>query len=459
LYVLGLATSYDVPSPSWGVFTFEDVGQGAQNNTGILLRGLASEISAAGGLLVFNTEPGHTYFCRTGATNLYVKAVDLGTDSPEPGATYQGTVTFGVEEKNVPDYVRQVGGVLAPISVTVNGQPVEFTNPSMLRDMTVLFTPIPNVLTLMPGEDVSVPFKWTAPLDKKEIRAVATINPILWNNRRWARLAGEENRYVPLFETTYADNTKEAVLKPLLPDLYVKTLDPGTTVTEAGKAYTGEVTFGLKPTYKAPVQAKLTLTHNGYPVPDVSGKIITLQPGQEQSFSFTYHGAGKDSVLYAKIEPVGSDDADWKDNEKQVTVKANLVDLAISIVQKPSGLYKGEKATYVAKVTSTAAQPITTTVVWSTPGPVQAKRETVTVPAGGSVTTSWSFTMYDTDYGVQVPVFAEVNPDRNQPPNEIRWDNNKAMCQVKYLTKDQEPPKDPKTGPGHLIPGDWYELP
>lgn len=459
LHVLGLVTSYDAQSPTWMLYITEDVGQGAQSNAGVILRGLASEISICGDLLVFNTEPGHTYFCRTGATNLYVKAVDLGTDSPEPGATYQGMVTFGVEEKNVPDYVRQVGGVLAPISVTVNGQPVEFTNPSMLRDMTVLFTPIPNVLTLMPGEDVSVPFTWTAPLDKKEIRAVATINPILWNNRRWARLAGEENRYVPLFETTYADNTKEAVLKPLLPDLYVKTLDPSTTVTETGKAYTGEVTFGLKPTYKAPVQAKLTLTHNGYPVPDVSGKIITLQPGQEQSFSFTYHGAGKDSVLYAKIEPVGSDDANWKDNEKQVTVKANRVDLAVSIIKKPSGLYKGEKATYVAKVTSTAAQPITTTVVWSTPGPVPAKRQTITVPAGGSVNTTWSFTMYETDYGVQVPVFAEVNPNRNQPANEIRWDNNKAMCQVKYLTKDQEPPKDPETGPGHLIPGDWYELP
>lgn len=433
---------------TWALNAQKQYGEGTAQGKGALLSGLASEISMAQGLLVFNCgetpgkyDEGTTYILGTGDTNMYVKNLDPGVDVAEPGKTYLGKVTFVLEEKRVPQALIEEGGVFASMGVKVAGKQVKL----LQEDGQGPAVAAP----LMPGEERTYAFEWQAGNGPTEI--VAEINT--------DQAACTYGWFSPVYERDMTDNEARVTVKPLLPDLYVKTLDPGATMTEAGKAYTGQVTFGLKPAYKTPVQAKLTLTHNGYPVPDVSGKIITLQPGQEQSFSFTYHGAGKDSTLYAKIEPVGGDDADWKDNEKQVTVKANLVDLAISIVQKPSGLYKGEKATYVAKVTSTASEPITTTVVWSTPGPVPEKKETITVPAGGSVTTTWSFTMYETDYGVQVPVFVEVNPNRNQPANEIRWDNNKAMCQVKYLTKDQEPPKDPETGPGHLIPGDWYELP
>ncbi|MDK2784788.1 MAG: hypothetical protein PWR11_654 [Bacillota bacterium] len=434
---------------TWQLLGRDYFGSGTAHGQGVLLKGLASEISAAAGLMVFNSgldpddaSKGVTYIYATADTNLYIKNLDPGVDVAEPGKTYQGKVTIGLDERRLQDALAAEGGVVTAVEVTVGGKPVAL-------QYVDTGTPASSPISLLPGQEQTLAFAWQAA--DKPVEIVARINA---DNK--AHLAATQ---MAVYERLLGDNEARVTVKPLLPDLYVKALDPGATATEAGKAYTGKVTFGFKPTYKTRVQAKLTLMHNGYPVVGVNGKVVTFQPGQEQSFSFTYHGAGKDSVLYAKIEPVGSDDADWKDNEKQVTVKANRVDLAVSIIKKPSGLYKGEKATYVARVTSTAAQPITTTVVWSTPGPVQAKRQTITVPAGGSVTTSWSFVMYDTKYGVQVPVFVEVNPNRNQPSNELRWDNNKAMCQVKYLTKDPEPPKDPGTSKGHLIPGDWYDLP
>ncbi|MGB9826534.1 MAG: hypothetical protein ACPLRU_07665, partial [Desulfofundulus sp.] len=327
---------------TWQLLGKDRVGFGTTEGQGVLLKGLASEISAAAGLMVFNTglDPddltqGATYIFATAETNLYVKDLDPGVDAAEPGKTYKGKLTVGLDERRLQDALAAEGGVVTAVEVTVGGRPVAL----QYADTGI---PASSPIALLPGQEQTLSFTWQAA--DKPVEIVARING---DNRAYVAASR-----VPVYESLLGDNEARVTVKPLLPDLYVKTIDPGATMTEAGEAYTGKVTFGLKPTYKTPVQAKLTLTHNGYPVPDVSGKIITLQPGQEQSFSFTYHGAGKDSTLYGKIEPVGGDDADWKDNEKQVTVKANLVDLAISIVQKPSGLYKGEKATYVAKVTS-----------------------------------------------------------------------------------------------------------
>jgi len=108
------------------------------------------------------------------------------------------------------------------------------------------------------------------------------------------------------------------------PDLYVADIDPGTEETHPGETYNASVTFGLKDTIDTPAEAKLELTHNGYPVGAVHGKVVTFNPGEEKTFDFTFTGVeGKDSVLTAKILPVDPDtDIDMSNNEMTVTVPA-----------------------------------------------------------------------------------------------------------------------------------------
>lgn len=118
--------------------------------------------------------------------------------------------------------------------------------------------------------------------------------------------------------------------RPKPPDLYVKSLDPGTSEVEEGKRYTGTVVFGLKSTVSGPVQAKLELTHNGYSVSGVNGQTVTFNPGEEKTFSFNFTGQSQDSVLETKIRPVSGRDADWSDNSKRVTVP-------LARRQEPSG--------------------------------------------------------------------------------------------------------------------------
>jgi hypothetical protein len=108
--------------------------------------------------------------------------------------------------------------------------------------------------------------------------------------------------------------------RPKPPDLYVKSLDPGTSEVEEGKKYSGMVVYGLKATVSGSVRAKLELTHNGYPVPGVDGQVVEFSSGEEKSFTFSFTAQNRDSVLTAKIRPVEGDDADWSNNSKAVTL-------------------------------------------------------------------------------------------------------------------------------------------
>lgn len=106
------------------------------------------------------------------------------------------------------------------------------------------------------------------------------------------------------------------------PDLYVDSIDPGTSQTEPGKTYRGTVVFVLKENYDKPVKAKLELTHNGNPVPEVNGKIVTFNPGETKEYTFSFTGIdGTDSVIVARIVPIEPDtDVDMSNNEKKVII-------------------------------------------------------------------------------------------------------------------------------------------
>lgn len=116
--------------------------------------------------------------------------------------------------------------------------------------------------------------------------------------------------YLPFVVYWYGTPDKPAEL----PDLYVKSLTSNTSTTTQGTRYSGTVTFGLKNDYPQPMQAKLTLTHNGYSVSGVDGQRITLNPGEEKTFNFNFTGQNGNSFLYAKIAPATGDDKDWSNN-------------------------------------------------------------------------------------------------------------------------------------------------
>ncbi|MGI9862517.1 hypothetical protein SDD30_14145 [Moorella naiadis] len=133
-----------------------------------------------------------------------------------------------------------------------------------------------------------------------------------------------------IIETGYDDNYIDVTVKPIAPDMYVKTLDPGASAVTPGSSYSGTVIFGLANDYAQPVQGALSLTNNGQPVAGVDGQVVEFKPGEEKSYNFTFAGADGGNTLVAKIHPVNPpDDRDWSNNSKEVYVPP--------VIPQPSG--------------------------------------------------------------------------------------------------------------------------
>jgi|GEM_PF-3242209 len=106
----------------------------------------------------------------------------------------------------------------------------------------------------------------------------------------------------------------------------------------------------------------------------------------------------------------------------------------------------GEKQTLTGVILNKGDEKVTTTVVWRARDKVQ-KTEKVTIPAGGKVNTSFNFTMPNVPLNTEVMIELEVNPNRNQPPNEVRWWENMADVPI-YCYFEEE-------SDGGLAPG-WF---
>lgn len=120
--------------------------------------------------------------------------------------------------------------------------------------------------------------------------------------------------------------------KDTLPDFQAVDLQPGIDKTEPGKAYTGNVAYKLKDGARAPTEAMLHLTHNGYPLSTpngepIDGQKIVFVPGQTMTFEFNWTGQATDSLFKAEIwptkpsdQPKESRDALPEDNVLEVKV-------------------------------------------------------------------------------------------------------------------------------------------
>ncbi|MGB9886829.1 MAG: Athe_2463 domain-containing protein [Moorellales bacterium] len=117
----------------------------------------------------------------------------------------------------------------------------------------------------------------------------------------------------------FGNNVAAVTIRIGLADFYVKSLNPGTSEVIEGERYTGTVTFGLKPGTAAQ-KARLVLTHNGWSVSGVDGRVEEFEPGQERTYTFQFTGQAQDSILIAEIWPEEGQDGAPGDNTKQVTV-------------------------------------------------------------------------------------------------------------------------------------------
>jgi hypothetical protein len=119
-----------------------------------------------------------------------------------------------------------------------------------------------------------------------------------------------------------------------LPDFEVVALQPGTEEMEPGVSYTGSVFFKLKNTVNEPVEAEITLTHNGYSISSTDGELIdgqrlTFNPGEGKEFTFKWTGQRADSRIVAEIWPTEPEnlpkeqrDAKPDDNRSVAPIKA-----------------------------------------------------------------------------------------------------------------------------------------
>ncbi|PRR71948.1 hypothetical protein [Neomoorella humiferrea] len=208
------------------------------------------------------------------------------------------------------------------------------------------------------------------------------------------------NPFGELLESTYKDNYVDVTVKPIAPDMYVKLLDPGASEAEPGKAYTGTVVYGLAADYPVPVKATLSLTNNGYYATASNGTPLNdqvpveFQPGEEKTFTFTWHGDANGNTLVAKIHPVNPpDDRDWSNNKKETYVPpaAQCTDISASLTYSPrQQRYAGMNTALVATISRDNEGPA---------GPVQVKvtisgngiydTKYISLNRGGSTTLSW----------------------------------------------------------------------
>ncbi|AVX40795.1 CARDB protein (plasmid) [Carboxydocella thermautotrophica] len=132
----------------------------------------------------------------------YVQSLNPGTNNPEKGKEYHGTVTYGLAE-NFPEPAE------VKLGLTHNGWPVSGVDGK--------------TITLNPGETMTLPFVWYGQDGKSTLIAkIWPQKPILNKDLNWAN----NTKRVELYQST---------------DLTVTNLNPGTTPFFVNNTYNGSV--------------------------------------------------------------------------------------------------------------------------------------------------------------------------------------------------------------------------
>ena len=120
-----------------------------------------------------------------------------------------------------------------------------------------------------------------------------------------------------VMRTASAEYTLHYLIEPTPPDFYTR-LEGGPSQVDPGGNYSGRVIYGLKSTVDGPRTATLTLVIDAdrqtLPLGNIPGT-LTLQPGEEVVFDFSFRGPQQTDVLIeSEIWPVDGNDANPADN-------------------------------------------------------------------------------------------------------------------------------------------------
>ncbi|KYH33300.1 hypothetical protein [Neomoorella mulderi] len=261
------------------------------------------------------------------------------------------------------------------------------------------------------------------------------------------------NPFEGIWESTYKDNYVDVTVKPIAPDMYVKYLDPGASEAEPGKAYTGTVVYGLAADYPVPVKATLSLTNNGYYATASDGTPLNdqvpveFQPGEEKTFTFTWHGDANGNTLVAKIHPVNPpDDRDWSNNSKEVWVNPAGCDLAVTAWPFRDPIFVGMDTGYAEggvniKVTRKDDNPNPVTAEVTVDGPAGRQTYTITIPPGDSKPAGpYRFKVYSPGtYTVHIEAWPEGLQDAYPQDNVTDVVIHAKKQEIHYYTGPKEP--------------------
>ncbi|GAB6118829.1 hypothetical protein JCM16816_24260 [Thermoanaerobacter brockii subsp. lactiethylicus] len=219
--------------------------------------------------------------------DLYVTNLNAGTSNMVGGQTYTCSVVVGLQNASF----------ISGYPVTGTLKIYDAANPSSpFKTQTVSFTS---------NTTQTVSFNYTG--KSSDMILVAEIS-----------LASADKYY----ETNLSNNKIQTLVKANNGvDLYIASINPGTTYVVPDETYTGSVTVGLQKSYAFPVNGVVKV----YDKADSSvflTKSVQFNSNSTQTFSFSYPGKNTDITLVAEIQLTDTNkyDLDLSNNKKEVTV-------------------------------------------------------------------------------------------------------------------------------------------
>lgn len=419
--------------------------------------GLCSEISVANGWLVAGgTFPASEFVERGGvfmiklaesAPDFIIDKIYPGTEKAEPGRTYNGVIYASRAAALPGKDESEWGDGIVPVRIIYQGK-MTLKGNFDVTDFWVTsdgLQAIETLVKLQPGESVQIPFEWTAPADKDKAVIKAEINPVDDTQGVPTRNPKEADGRMYL-ERNYLNNTKSVTVPIELIDL-IASKGSGKSQLKVGESGTYSVI--VTSTSSTPITTDLVWRVNGkvvrstqITVPAKSGKVT-----DSYTYTMPAANAGKTVTIEAEVNPNRNKppkEKTFSNNKVSFTVEGDIIDLIAQQGEYNPALMVGEKDTYSVLVRNTGDVAITTDLVWRQDGK-QIKKVSITIPAKGYKEHTITFTMPNIKENSTVKLEAEVNPDRNKPPSEKSFANNKVTFPVKCLGVDQRP----QTGGGN----------
>ncbi|MCL6478853.1 MAG: hypothetical protein K6T65_10595 [Peptococcaceae bacterium] len=226
----------------------------------------------------------------------------------------------------------------------------------------------------------------------------------------------------------------EALL-PAAPDLSTNLETDSFTGAKPGEKITSTVAYRLNPDHPRPERALVRMHHavngqeyrmqlqpvNGAPVPDGNG-YITLNPGDEKIYSYTFTVQEIPTRILSRIDPVDvKEDKNWDNNLAEATVVPSSYDIKVEVVSDKYVYesFGGAKAFVPMKIYVTRKDIIPGDIQaeLSVSGPVSSYTKTITLPPGGQYVARYEFGADPGSYTLSAEAWPDGLEDAYPPDN------------------------------------------